>query len=242
MPENGGDAQGGAKFLFCGFKKSVKRSFKMKRTITIIFAGAITFMLLLPNFSIAEVKGGVKFGLNSAKLYGDDVNELEDWVGKLDSRLGFCFGGFVTFSIHEMFAIQPEVLYTMKGAKTEGQVLGETLKVWMNLNYVEIPVLAKLQIPTQGSIKPSLFVGPALGVKLSGKAKAEYAGESEEEDIEDIKSTDFGLVFGGGVDFGLGKGYLIVDLRYTLGLTTLSEFEDDDVKNGVFSLMIGYSF
>ena len=130
----------------------------MKRTITIIITGAISFMLLLPNLSFAEVKGGVKFGLNSAKLYGDDVEELEDLVGNMDSKLGFCFGAFVTFSIHQMFAIQPEVLYTMKGAKMEEQILGETLKVWVNLNYVEIPVLVKLQIPTQSSIKPNLFV------------------------------------------------------------------------------------
>ena len=57
-----------------------------------------------------------------------------------------------------------------------------------------------------------------------------------------MKSTDFGLVFGGGVDFGLGKGYFTIDLRYTLGLTTISDFEDEDVKNGAFSLMLGYSF
>ena len=48
----------------------------MKRTITLIITGAIAFMLLLPNLSFAEVKGGVKFGLNSAKLYGDDVEPI----------------------------------------------------------------------------------------------------------------------------------------------------------------------
>jgi hypothetical protein len=239
----GVDARGGAKFLFCGFKNSVKRSFKMKRTITIILTGVITFMLLLQNLSLAEIRGGVKVALNSAKLHGEDVEDFEDLLGAgLDSKLGFCFGGFVTFSMHEMFAIQPEVLYTMKGAKMEESIMGETLYVWVNLTYLEIPVLAKLQIPTQGGVKPSIFAGPALGIKLSGKIKAEYAGESEEEDIEDMKNTDLGLVIGGGIDFGLGKGMLIVDLRYTLGLSSISEFEDEDVKNGVFSLMVGISF
>ena len=215
----------------------------MKRTVIILITGAIAFMLLHPNLSFAEIRGGVKIGLNSAKLHGDDVEDFEDMLGAgFDSKLGFCFGGFVTFSLHEMFAIQPEVLYTMKGAKMEESVMGETLYVWVNLNYLEIPVLAKLQIPTQGNIKPSIFVGPALGIKVSAKAKAEYAGETEEEDIEDMKSTDLGLVIGGGVDFGLGKGMITVDLRYTLGLATISEWEDEDVKNGVFSLMIGYSF
>jgi len=101
--------------------------------------------------------------------------------------------------------------------------------------------------PSPGGVKPCLFAGPVLALKLSGKMKAEYAGESEEEDIEDedMKSTDFGLVIGAGLDFGLGApgmGKLTVDIRYSLGLSTISTFEGDDVKNGVFSLMVGFSF
>jgi len=134
----------------------------------------------------------------------------------------------------------------MKGAKAEREILGETLKLTTKVNYLEIPVLAKLSIPTKGTVKPSLFVGPSLAIKLSSKAKWEYAGESEEEDIEELKSTDFGLVFGGGVDFALGQGKLTIDARYTLGLTKVGEPEEGeeevDMKNGAISIMVGYSF
>jgi hypothetical protein len=34
----------------------------------------------------------------------------------------------------------------------------------------------------------------------------------------------------------------MVDVRYVLGLTTTFDDAEDDVKNGVISLMIGYSF
>ncbi|GAH00873.1 unnamed protein product, partial [marine sediment metagenome] len=129
----------------------------------------------------------------------------------------------------------------------EEEILGDTLKIWIKLDYLEIPVLAKIIVPTPGGVKPCLFAGPVLALKLSGKMKAEYAGESVEEDIEDedMKSTDFGLVIGAGLDFGLGvsgMGKLTVDIRYSLGLSTISTFEGDDVKNGVFSLMVGFSF
>ena len=211
----------------------------MKRIIITIFAIVVVFTLSSASVSAQGVTGGLKAGMNIANIHGDNVEDV--W----DSKIGICAGGFITCSLSNLFAIQPELLFTMKGSKAEEEVLGETMKVTMKLNYLEIPVLAKLSIPTPGTVKPSLFVGPSLAIKLSGRAKVEYAGESEEADIEDLKSTDFGLVFGGGVDFALGQGKLTVDARYTLGLTTTREPEDGeevDVKNGVISIMVGYFF
>lgn len=220
----------------------------MKRLNTIIVTGALALMFLLPNSSLASgIKGGLKIGVSSAKLHGDDVGDLEDLFGEdLKSRIGFSVGGFITFNISEMFAIQPEVLYTMKGLRYEEEIFGETLKVWMKLDYLEIPVLVKIIFPSPGGVNPYLFAGPAVAIKLSAKVKAEIAGESEEEPIEEgLKSTDFGLVIGAGVDFGFGAsgmGKMTLDVRYSLGLSTISDFEGDDVKNGAFSLMVGFSF
>ena len=220
----------------------------MKRLIKIIVTGALALMFLLPNSSLASgIKAGLKIGISSAKLSGDDVGDLEDLLGEdLKSRIGFSVGGFITFNISEMFAIQPEVLYTMKGLRYEEEMFGETLKIWMKLDYLEIPLLVKIIFPSPGGVNPYLFAGPAVAIKVSAKVKAEIAGESEEEPIEEgLKSTDFGLVIGAGADFGLGalgKGTLSVDIRYSLGLSTISDFEGDDVKNGAFSLMVGFSF
>ena len=213
----------------------------MKRTIKAILIGAVALILLLPNSSLAKgITGGLKIGMNSADLHGETMKELEEELGEeLKSKWGLCAGGFIRFNISETFAIQPEVLYTMKGAKFEETILGETLmKFEMNLSYFEIPVLIKLMIPTAGGIKPSLFAGPALAIKLSGKTKLEYAGETEELDIEKMKDTDFGLIIGAGVDFGR----LTVDLRYVLGLTAIEEEAEFETKNGVISLLVGYSF
>jgi len=223
----------------------------VKRLIAIIVTGALALMLLLPSSSLAqEIRGGLKLGLNMANIHGTDVanfeNETEESWG---SKIGFCVGGYISFKIGEMFAIQPEVFYTMKGAKIETTLLGETAKLKLKFSYLEIPVLAKLLISTQSNVKPSLFVGPTLAIKLSGKMWAEWAGESDEEDIEDMKGTDFGLIIGGGIDFGLdaaSKRKIMVDLRYILGLTTIHKSVEGeeivDVKNGVFSLMVGFSF
>lgn len=211
----------------------------MRRLIETTVVLAVVFTLVSASVSAQGLTGkGFKAGLNIANVHGDDI---PDECGTI---MGLCAGGFITYSINEMFAIQPELLYTMKGSKCEDELpaLGN-VEMTFSLNYLEIPVLAKLTIPTQGSVKPNLFVGPALGINLSAKLKVEAFGESEEEDIEDVKSTDFGVVFGGGVDFGLGQGKITFDARYTLGLTTTDESEEEaDMKNNVISLMVGYSF
>ncbi len=216
----------------------------MKRLIITIFAIVAVFTLSFASVSAQGLTAGLKGGMNIANLHGKGVKVIEEGIGTdLVSKMGFCAGGFITYNINDMFAIQPELLFSMKGAKAEREIEGETAKLAFNLNYLEIPVLAKLSIPTPGNVKPSLFVGPSLAIKLSGKLKTEIAGESEEEDLEDLKSTDFGLVFGAGIDFALGQGKLTVDARYTLGLTKADESEEElDIKNGAISIMVGYSF
>jgi hypothetical protein len=222
----------------------------MKKLTIFIMTGTLVLMLLLPNSSLAqEIRGGLKLGLNMANIHGADVDTWENVTRESwGSKIAFCFGGYLTFKIADIFAIQPEVFYTMKGSKLETTYLGETYKEKVKLSYLEIPVLAKIIIPTQSSVKPCLFAGPALAIKLSSKDWYEIAGESHEDDISDyVKGTDFGLVMGGGLDFGLGaanKGKITVDLRYTLGLTQIVNVEGltFDVKNGAFSLMIGYTF
>ena len=221
----------------------------MKRLTVTLFA----IVLLFSMSSLASAQGltgyGLKAGLNMATLGGDDVQDAK-------MKMGFAAGGFVTYSINEMFAVQPEVLYTMKGAKWEEELLGETLKETTKYTYLEIPVLAKFTIPTQGNISPKLFVGPALGILLSAKCDSEWGDESETDDIkDDTKSPDFGLVFGAGVDIGMPHSAITIDGRYTMGLSSIAEAQEvynmethemetiePDSKNSVISFTVGYSF
>jgi hypothetical protein len=70
----------------------------------------------------------------------------------------------------------------------------------------------------------------------------EVYGTSEVQDLDEYyKGTDFGVVLGGGLDFLLKKGKIVLDGRYALGLTTISELHLDE-KNRVISFMLGYSF
>lgn len=212
----------------------------MKKTVKAMLIGAIAIMLLLPSLSLAKgITAGFKIGVNYADVFGDDVAAMEALLGAdFKSKMGLCAGGFIQFNLSNVLAIQPEFLYTMKGARMKEEILGETVKVAFNLSYLEVPVLVKLMIQTPGGVKPSLFVGPSISFKLSAKLKTEALGDTTEEDLsDDMENTGFGLIIGGGLDFGK----LSFDLRYNLGLTSISIY-DEEIKNGVISLKVGYSF
>jgi len=211
----------------------------MKRILcTAVLTAVIYALFPYTSFAQGLTTIGGKIGLNITTLRTDDIDEdLE-----LKSKSGFAVGGFLTYRINEMFAIQPELIYMQKGVKFEEKEENFNVVVKLNLNYIEIPLLAKITIPTTGNLRPNLFLGPALAIKMSSKLKISALGASAEEDLPGIKSTDFGLVFGGGVDFDLGEGTLIFDARYTLGLSNIDDTDtDESTKNGVFSLMAGYS-
>ena len=200
--------------------------------MTILF---ILALLVTISTTYAQgITGGLKAGMNIANLHGDGVEGFG-----YESKMGFCAGGFITFKVANIIAIQPEILYTQKGTKWEEEFVGETWKITYNFNYLEIPILLKVIMPIQGMIKPHLFVGPYFAYNLTAKVKTRYNGLDFDEVIKD---SDFGAVFGGGIDFGLPAGKIVFDARYSLGLTTIDEEGSSAVKNNVFSFMLGYAF
>ena len=193
---------------------------------------ALILMVLAAFTTTAAAEGmmiGAKGGLNIAKAYGDDVPDDADWA------YGFIGGGFFNYMFAEMFAVQPELLYAMKGWKVTA---ADETEVDVKLNYIEIPVLLKVMIPTEGMIDPSIFAGPSIGFLMTA--------EADDVDIKDnLKSTDFGLVVGAGIDYMLqeGKGAIMLDARYSLGLTTVDDTADEaDVKNHGIAVMVGYGY
>jgi Outer membrane protein beta-barrel domain len=169
---------------------------------------------------------GVEGGLSLANLRGGDVYNNSIKYGAIG-------GVFGRHALTGIFAIQPEVLFAMKGAKYEA----DGIKSQQEINYIEIPVLVRATMRKEGKLKPSLFAGPAIGILLSNKIT-----NGEEIDIKDASNgSDFGLVFGAGADYMLEKGCVLLDARYELGLTsTMKSAQDKEIKNSVISIMIGY--
>lgn len=184
---------------------------------------------------------GLKLGVSSANISNVEVDGLWD---DPSSTFGLTFGGFVSMSIGNNLYLQPEILFTQKGAEWKGSYFYdfavEDIKLVFRLNYLEIPVLVKY-VFSGGSLRPYIYAGPYAGFKLSSKYRIEVAEESVEEDVDaELKGVDFGLAAGAGLALEMGSGELSVELRYTLGLSAIEKGTES--KNKVLSLMLGYGF
>ncbi len=206
----------------------------MKQLAAVLYA-VLVFAIAADTAFAQPMTFGAKAGLNIANIGGDDAGDFE-------SRTGFSIGGFLAYPLANMFYIQPEVLYTMKGAAQKQTFGGTTYTGTVKLDYLEIPVLAKLVIPMKNSgLTPMLYAGPALGFKLSSKLHLEGGGLDSEEDYEGIKGTDFGFVIGGGVGIPVGASTFGIEIRYDLGLSSIDDSEDNfNIKNNVLMLMVSF--
>jgi hypothetical protein len=185
---------------------------------------------LLPSF-------GVKGGLNMAKYSGSDA-------GTTDYKMGIAGGAFVCLDLIAL-KIQPEMLFSQKGAKEKGSIGGVSYSGSVTANYVEIPVLAKFSFGK--IIVPSVYVGPAFGMLMNANAEVTLGGVSSGSvDVKDAyNGTDLGLVFGAEVKLPVK---LSVEARYNMGLKTiakeytnaLGQTVKPDVKNSTVSVMLGY--
>lgn len=188
---------------------------KLSYTLCILLA-----MALVTNQAKAQspINIGIRGGVNFANLNDTDLDT--------DGRTGFMAGVYFNYQIaNSPISIQPEVLYTQKGF-----ALGDATA---KLGYIEIPVLAKFDWVMDGNITPHVYFGPYVAFNVS----AEADGGQFEFDIEDsIKSTDFGVVVGAGVDINRFN----IGVRYGAGLTEISD--NGDGKNGVLSIVAGIGF
>jgi hypothetical protein len=180
---------------------------------------------------------GIKAGLNVATTGGADASS--------QSITSFNAGMFATFNVAGLLAIQPELLYTVKGYKVSYAVLDEigpipfgSGNVTGKISYLEIPILFKLNTSSLSIIRPNIFAGPEVAFKLSSKAVS--GSPSSEQDLQNINSTDFGIIIGMGININLPITTLMIDIRYDIGMRVLhSSTNPPDIKNRVLTLNAG---
>jgi opacity protein-like surface antigen len=186
----------------------------------IIFAAVAVFGFAFANAQ--ETKFGAKAGLNLSNFTGDAEGT--------STKVGFQVGAFAEIKVSEKFAVQPEVLFSVLGAKEE--FFGITVN--SNLNYLVIPVMAKYYVADAFSLE----AGPQIGFLMSAKAKA----DGESLDIKDgFNSTDFGINVGAGYDV---TENINLGLRYTIGVSNILKDAPDSfsVGNSNIAFAVGYKF
>jgi hypothetical protein len=172
---------------------------------------------------------GVKGGVNVADIAVTGGSNEPSF----DPRIGLVAGGFVRLPVASWLALQAEGLYSEKGARFKES----GVEAKLILNYFEVPVLAHIRLA-------HLFyaeAGPSMAFRLQAKGRSRFSGSTEDVDISDqVETFDFGVAMGGGVELGR----LIIDGRYTLGISDADKDKTDTTKtkNRAISATLGFRF
>jgi len=185
-----------------------------------------------------NTKFGVKAGVNFSNLYTDDVDDN-------NMLTGFHVGGYAKIGLSDTFAIQPEISYTTKGAELVYSNILFSGTGKFKLNYIEVPVLAVINVTENLSIQVGPYAAYLIDAKITNEASGNAFDFASNLDTDDYNRFDAGLV--GGIDFDLGGfGF---GARYNYGLTKVgkdaafgSAFTFPDAKNSVISAYLSFGF
>jgi hypothetical protein len=200
----------------------------MKR-LALVFLAGISFATVNAQFQF-----GIKAGANFANVNGDGLD------GASTSTLtGFNGGVYFKLPLAPHVAIQPELVYSGQGFKTDVNTGTATVTVSQHANYFNIPVLLKYTHFT------GLFLetGPQLGFLMSANEKAQGISQ---DDKSSFNSAEFAWVFG--VGFKIPTTQLSIDARYNLGISNVINNDNNSssnggntVHNGVFQIGLMYT-
>ncbi|MBN2610183.1 MAG: PorT family protein [Bacteroidales bacterium] len=196
----------------------------------------VVFMLSLLYTCInAQTAIGLKLGLQNAKLKTN--RPTENPGNEYNSILGTNFGAAFNFRYDERVSFLMEINYSQKGFTYNLQ----GYEVKMNINYMEVPLLIKLNFGEYDLKYYGLF-GPFAAYPFHIKSEYGDIKESEYPMFEggEFKYFDLGLHIGGGIGFNLGHGRLLGEIRYCIGLG--ETILDNDWDSNVIQLSFGYLF
>lgn len=173
---------------------------------------ALTMVLsALSVYSQPNLALGLEGGLNLANV---SISPSQT----SNSRTGLIIGGVLDIGISRTIGVTTGLRYTMKGFQVTNQGVTFTDK----LNYIEVPALLKVKFPLT-EVKPYLVGGPVLGIRVSATEEQSNGQQTADVDASSaFESIDFGLLFGGGLDFNVAtKTDLFIQAGYGFGLSNI---------------------
>lgn len=183
-------------------------------------------------------KFGIKGGVNLTNMFVEDVSDE-------NMKVGFNAGFFAKLPVTRGFSIQPELLYTSKGAKeTYNNIIQGEGEYRFNLNYIELPVLAVINVAKNFNIHAGPYVSYLAAANIKNLHEDHSQDEIAELDADNFNRFDYGLVGGLGIDIS----NFTIGARYNYGLReigksgSLSGQVTKDSRNSAISLYIGVGF
>jgi hypothetical protein len=196
----------------------------------------------------AQTTFGIRAGVNFQNINGDDPDgdDLD-----LKMKTGFHIGVNAEIPIATDFYVQPGVLFSTKGAKSD---VDDDAKI--KLSYIEVPINF-LYKPVLGSGKLLLGIGPYVAFAVGGKVSDANGKDTDIEFENEITLAQYGsatpyvkrLDVGGNLLVGYElSSKLSAQLNAQLGMVKINpkitgiSGDDSKWKNTGFGVSLGYRF
>jgi hypothetical protein len=183
-------------------------------------------------------KFGIKGGVNFSDLYVSNVQNE-------NMKIGLNAGFYAKLPIVKGISIQPELLYSNKGAKdTYNNFAQGSGEYRYNLNYIETPLLMVFNLTPNFSLSAGgymAFLASATVVDVNSNGTITGARDLN---ADSFNRFDYGLAGGLGVDIE----NVTLGVRYNYGLQNIGQSGNlsgdltKNSKNSVATLFIGFAF
>ena len=212
----------------------------MKNQIKFLAAIAATTLSLTNSqaqTNSGEPQFGIKGGVNFSNIYSTDVDDN-------NVLTSFNAGVYAAFPVGDILSIQPEILYSRKGGELTYDNAIASGKAQFKLNYIEVPVLLKVNITDNLSVHAGPYFAYLVDAAVSNDAGGDSLDFNDEYNNDDFNKFDVGISGGIGYDFkSLGIG-----ARYNYGFSTIGKERDfagtsytiPDGKNSNISLYLSF--
>ena len=189
---------------------------------------------------VQKKKDGVYFGIRAGINLSNMVKDADNSFSS-GSKLGLNAGAFLEIPVTAGFSIQPELQFSQKGYKNTGSFLGSPYEYKQTTNFIEVPLLAKLN-PSKNF---GILIGPQFSFLVSTQTKFTVNNSSFENQVKQDNTNLRKNILGGIVGIEASSGPVVFDLRYNLdfqnnngdGTTSTPKY-----KNQVIALSVGFRF
>ncbi|MGE5409586.1 MAG: porin family protein [Clostridiales bacterium] len=207
----------------------------------------LVLITLLFNLSISNAQDfsfGIKGGGSLVKMKFENLNS------DYETNYGFSFGIMEVYRSNQLLSLEADLLYSQKGTK---YLIEQIYHTTYTLEYLSLPILAKLYLPEISFLKTHLDLGPSFNYLISYQKEIQVQYDPNKTYLfyypspidynKNLNSFDMGLIAGLGFDCQLFSHTISLDTRYEIGLTDINkDLGNGSIKNRTFSLFLGYLF
>jgi hypothetical protein len=239
------------------------------RCLFLIMSTACSALAAADDDGWPDASVGLKLGGIFAQHVGTEERGSEYEVSSA-WRTGFCGGAFILWPITSRLGLQQEVAFAQRGSRQDISVdileIPTVLHVTYDMSYIDIPVMLRYTVFDGREIDFYTLAGTAMSLMVDGRYTLEGLLDdgneqvqlSADADLSEVDMFDFAMVYGTGMEIGLGGQRLLAEYRFTMGWNTLSmptyayvPFEDSlllvdnepvPLKNQSHALMLGIRF